>query len=90
MIIPKNYIKAKIAEKKREMFNYLSSCKLKVFAVGRLTTPELIDKAVNFCELYSGVLYFPYQELFARRLVRSILNNDGEEITALFARQSGN
>lgn len=32
---------------------------------------------------------FPYQEQFSKRVIRSVLENDGEEITALFARQSG-
>lgn len=32
---------------------------------------------------------FPYQEQFSKRLIRSVLENDGEEITALFSRQSG-
>lgn len=42
-----------------------------------------------FCELYSGKHFFPYQEQFMKRIIRSILENDGAEITALFARQSG-
>ena len=32
---------------------------------------------------------FPYQEQFSKRVIRSVLMNDGAEITALFARQSG-
>jgi hypothetical protein len=32
---------------------------------------------------------FPYQEQFSKRVIRSVLENDGEEITALFSRQSG-
>ena len=42
-----------------------------------------------FCELYSGRHFFPYQEQFMKRIIRSILENDGAEITALFSRQSG-
>lgn len=40
-----------------------------------------------FCEAYSGVELFPYQQQFAKRIIRSVLENDGDEITALFSRQ---
>lgn len=57
--------------------------------VTRISTTDLVEKILRFCEVYSGVTFYPYQEQFGRRLIRSILENDGEEITALFARQSG-
>lgn len=60
-----------------------------VNAEGQIPLKVLIDKIIVFCEVYSGITYYPYQEQFARRIVRSILLNDGEEITALFSRQSG-
>ena len=60
-----------------------------VEAVEQIPLKDLIDKIIVFCEVYSGITYFPYQEQFARRIVRSLLLNDGEEITALFSRQSG-
>lgn len=60
-----------------------------VSADGQIPLKVLIDKIIVFCEVYSGITYYPYQEQFARRIVRSILLNDGEEITALFSRQSG-
>lgn len=56
---------------------------------GRVPTTELVNKIFAFCELYSGRTMFPYQEQFSKRVIRSILLNDGAEITALFARQSG-
>jgi hypothetical protein len=56
---------------------------------GRLPTSELVKVIFNFCELYSGRKFFPYQEQFSKRVIRSVLENDGEEITALFSRQSG-
>ena len=56
---------------------------------GRMSTSELVNVIFNFCELYSGRTLFPYQEQFSKRVIRSILENDGAEITALFARQSG-
>lgn len=55
----------------------------------RVPTTELVNRIFMFCELYSGKTMFPYQEQFSKRIIRSILENDGEEITALFARQSG-
>ena len=58
-------------------------------ALEEIPLKDLIDKIIVFCEVYSGITYFPYQEQFARRIVRSLLLNDGDEITALFSRQSG-
>ena len=56
---------------------------------GRITTTELVNRIFIFCELYSNKKLFPYQEQFSKRVIRSVLENDGEEITALFSRQSG-
>lgn len=56
---------------------------------GRVPTSELVNIVFNFCELYSGIHFYPYQEQFSKRVIRSVLENDGEEITALFSRQSG-
>ena len=56
---------------------------------GVLTTATLVAKIMKFCELYSGRKFYPYQEQFARRIIRSVLENDGEEMTALFSRQAG-
>lgn len=56
---------------------------------GRIPTTELVNRIFTFCELYSGKTMFPYQEQFSKRVIRSVLENDGEEITALFSRQSG-
>ena len=54
-----------------------------------ISTARLIDKIVAFCELYSNREFYPYQRRLSRRIIRSVLENDGEEITALFSRQSG-
>ena len=59
-----------------------------VFA-GKITTTELVNIIFNFVEIYSGKSLFPYQEQFSKRVIRSVLENDGAELTALFARQSG-
>lgn len=58
-------------------------------SAGKMTTSELVNIIFNFIELYSGKTLFPYQEQFSKRVIRSILENDGAELTALFARQSG-
>ena len=60
----------------------------KVFA-GRISTTELVNRIYNFCEVYSGRVMYTYQTQFSKRIIRSVLENDGAEITALFSRQSG-
>ena len=67
---------------------WLSS--LEVQAQDGITTTVLVDKIFVFCELYSGICFYPYQEQFGKRIIRSVLENDGLELTALFARQMGN
>lgn len=54
-----------------------------------IPTSELVNKIFNFCQLYCGVELHPYQEQFSKRIIRSVLENDGLELTALFARQMG-
>lgn len=61
---------------------------LKVNAEG-ISTTDLVNKIFQFCQLYSGVTFYPYQEQFSKRIIRSVLENDGLELTALFARQMG-
>lgn len=56
---------------------------------GRISTTELVNRIYNFCEAYSGRTMYPYQAQFSKRVIRSVLENDGAEITALFSRQSG-
>lgn len=55
----------------------------------RFTTTALVNKIFSFCEAYSGTTLFPYQAQFGKRIIRSVLEGDGDEITALFSRQSG-
>lgn len=65
----------------------------------RMPTSELINRIFAVCELLMPVIigkdgeahqgFYPYQAQFAKRAIRSVLENDGDEITALFARQSG-
>lgn len=56
---------------------------------GRISTTELVNRIYNFCEAYSGRVMYPYQAQFSKRIIRSVLENDGAELTALFSRQSG-
>lgn len=56
---------------------------------GRISTTELVNRIFNFCEVYSGRVMYPYQAQFSKRIIRSVLENDGAELTALFSRQSG-
>ena len=55
----------------------------------KIPTLDLVDKIYTFCELYSGITMYPYQEQFSRRVIRSVLDGDGADITALFSRQAG-
>ena len=50
---------------------------------------RLVDKIMQFMEVLVGHPLHPYQKPLARRIIESIIINDGEEITALAARQSG-
>ena len=50
---------------------------------------DLVEKVYKYCIAQSGITLHPYQEPFAKRIIESVLTNDGEEITALFSRQSG-
>ena len=50
---------------------------------------KLVDKCIEFQTALVGHELHPYQMPLARRVIESVLINDGEEITALAARQSG-
>ena len=50
---------------------------------------QLIDKIMEFMVLLVGHDLHPYQKPLAKRMIESVLINDGEEITALASRQSG-
>lgn len=53
------------------------------------STTDLIDKLHLFCEQLCGKDMFVYQAQFSRRIIRAVLENDSETLTALMARQSG-
>lgn len=50
---------------------------------------DIIQKIIKYCEVQSGITLHPYQKEFAHAIVWSLITNAGEEITALFSRQSG-
>lgn len=54
-----------------------------------ISTTALVNMIFTFCGMYTGEKMYPYQEQFSKRIIRSILENDGQELTALFARQMG-
>lgn len=49
----------------------------------------LVDKILLFCTTQAEVKLYPYQEEFARRIIECLVTNSGDELTALFSRQSG-
>ena len=50
---------------------------------------KIIDRCIQFQTALVGHELHPYQMPLARRIIESVIINDGEEITALAARQSG-
>jgi len=54
-----------------------------------LTTRELVDRILLFIDALAEIRLYTYQSLFVRRIVESVLENDGATVTGLWARQSG-
>lgn len=50
---------------------------------------QLVEKIMTFMVALVGHELHPYQKPLARRIIESVIINDGEEVTALAARQSG-
>jgi len=50
---------------------------------------DMTRKIRKLCEVCSGITFHPYQTEYAEGIIETVLRNDGEEITALFSRQSG-
>jgi hypothetical protein len=50
---------------------------------------DLLDKLLLVVDVLSGVKLYGYQRPFARRILNSLITNDGSTLTALFSRQSG-
>lgn len=53
------------------------------------TVDYIVDKMMVVVEIIRGSPLYAYQKPFARRIIESMVINDGETITALFSRQSG-
>jgi hypothetical protein len=49
----------------------------------------LVNKIMDFMVILVGHDLHPYQKPLARRIIESVIVNDGEEVTALASRQSG-
>ena len=49
----------------------------------------LVEKIMQFQEMLVGYRLHSYQAPLARRIIESVIINDGEEVTALASRQSG-
>jgi len=54
-----------------------------------LSTEKIIKKMVIVAEVLANGKLYPYQVEFAARVFLSILEREGEELTALFSRQGG-
>jgi hypothetical protein len=50
---------------------------------------QIVDKTMIFLEYLCDTKLFPYQVESARRIIESLIINDGEEITVIQSRQSG-
>jgi hypothetical protein len=50
---------------------------------------SIVEKIALFADELAGVPLFPYQADFARRVIESIVLNDGAVLTALVSRQAG-
>lgn len=50
---------------------------------------HVVSRILLFVNELAGHPLHPYQEEFAYRIIESVVINDGEELTALFSRQSG-
>jgi hypothetical protein len=54
-----------------------------------LSTETIVDKFMMVGELITGSKLYPYQRPFVRRIIECVLEREAEEVTALWARQSG-
>lgn len=48
---------------------------------------ELTEKTLRLAEILGETKFYPYQEAFGKRVIKSLLTNEGSTITALFSRQ---
>jgi hypothetical protein len=50
---------------------------------------DLVEKILLYCETQADTKLHEYQKVFARRVIECLVTNSGDELTALFSRQSG-
>lgn len=50
---------------------------------------QIVDRTMIFLEFLCDTKLFPYQQEIARRIIESLIINDGEEISVIQSRQSG-
>lgn len=55
----------------------------------QLTTERVVAMTIGLASIISRKRFYPYQVEFATRFITSVINREGEVLTALFARQSG-
>jgi hypothetical protein len=55
----------------------------------RMSTRDVVDRIVKFCEALAHIKFYSYQSVFAHRIVESVILNDGANITGLWSRQVG-
>ena len=67
----------------------LGSLEVEVDQLTQEFVNKLIDKMMDFLNALVGHDLHPYQKPLARRIMESVVINDGSEITALASRQSG-
>lgn len=57
--------------------------------VSQISVDRIVEKMLYVVDEISGHPLYGYQRPFARRLIESLIINDGATLTALFSRQSG-
>lgn len=79
-----------LADDEDELVSYIPE---ELTAEDWLRVPEVVDVVWALADLLakrsSGIALYSYQEEFGRRVIESVVTNDGDELTALFARQMG-
>jgi hypothetical protein len=50
---------------------------------------DLVDKILLYCETQADTKLHEYQQVFGWRIIECLVTNSGDELTALFSRQSG-
>ena len=69
-------VATKVRRKVADIVNFFRDKSLEKAYAGGITTTELVNKIYNFCEVYSGRVFYPYQGQFSKRIIRSVLEND--------------